>query len=154
VAVCAAALIAASAAGAATPAEIYADLAAHGKLTKAYSAADLRAASLDAGVQGYGGPAEQTMRPVVVQAAAAATKTAAQTYRCVGLDRNGNRIMAPANGSSSAPVAACVKGAQFTKTNTAPAATLPFTGLQLGVFAAVGLALLGGGLLLRRAARD
>jgi hypothetical protein len=139
-------LIAASAAGAATPAEIYADLAAHGKLTKAYSAADLRAASLDAGVQGYGGPAEQTVRPVVVQAAAAATKTAAQSYRCVGLDRTGTRSMAPA--------AACVKGAQFTKANTAPAATLPFTGLQLGVFAAVGLALLGGGLVLRRAARD
>jgi hypothetical protein len=33
-------------------------------------------------------------------------------------------------------------------------AALPFTGLQLGVFVVVGLALLGGGLLLRRASRS
>jgi hypothetical protein len=45
-------------------------------------------------------------------------------------------------------------GNSLTQTNTASASTLPFTGVQLGVFAALGLALLGGGLLLRRAARD
>ena len=181
----AAALVAVSAAYAATPQEIYADLAANGQLTKDYSAADLKAAALDAASQGYGGVEEQTMRPVVQQAAAA---TATQTMRCVGIDSHGNKIMRsvpagtsvsshacerivcsgttasgqPTYGaanasnttSSGAPRFSCVKGTQFTKTNTAPAATLPFTGVQLGVFAAVGIALLAGGLLLRRAARD
>jgi hypothetical protein len=139
-------LLAVAAAGAATPDQIYSDLAADGTLSHNYSAADLRAASLDAAAQGYGGVEEQTLRPVVA-AVAAATKT----YTCVGIDRSGNKIMAPANASNTGANAhGCVKGTQFTQTKSAGA--LPFTGLQLGVYAALGLALLGGGLLLRRAA--
>ncbi len=64
------------------------------------------------------------------------------------------------------PVTQQVAGAQHTvqkptpSTNGSPLGathtqgTLPFTGAQLGVFAAVGLALLAGGLLLRRAGRS
>jgi hypothetical protein len=159
---------------------IYNDVA-DGQLSQDYSSADLQAAAKDAMVEGYGGVTEQTMKPVVE--AAGATKT----YVCVGLDKNGNKIMAEANASntganahscqryvctgidangkptygvanasnttaSGAPRYSCVKGTQFTQ--AAPAGTLPFTGIQLGVFAALGFALLAGGLMLRRAARD
>jgi hypothetical protein len=136
-------------AGAATAADsqaIYNDVA-DGHLSRSYSQADLQAATKDASVEGYGGVTEQTMRPVVQQVA-----SQTKTLRCAGLNRKGNKIMAPATGAQSGSSHACVRGAQFTK--TAPAGTLPFTGLQLGVFAALGLALLAGGLLLRRASRD
>jgi hypothetical protein len=176
-------LTAAGTALAADSQAIYNDVA-DGQLTQSYSQADLQAATKDATVEGYGGVTEQTSKPVV-QAAAGQTKT----YVCVGLDRNGNKIMAPANASntganahscteqryvctgmdsngkptygvasasnttsSGAPKYSCVKGTQFTQTKAA--GTLPFTGSQLGVFAALGLALLAGGVLLRRAARD
>jgi hypothetical protein len=104
-------------------------------------------------VQGYGGVEEQTSRPVVQAAVAGAEKvvSAEKTSRCVGIDRNGNAVMAPATSSNAASGRACVKGSQFT--HAAPAATLPFTGVQLGVFVAVGLALLAGGLLVRRFGR-
>lgn len=127
---------------------IYND-AADGKLSRSYSRADLQAATKDATVEGYGGVQQQTMRPVVARAAA--------TQVCVGLRQNGTKIMAPANASNTganAHACANVKGAQFTKTNVAPAGTLPFTGLRIWVFAALGLSLLAGGLLLRRASRD
>jgi len=129
---------------------IYND-AADGQLSQSYSSADLHAAAHDATVEGYGGVTEQTTRPVV-QHAAAANNT---PMRCVGFDRNGNRIMVPATGSQTAPSQACVKGTQFTQATpaAAPAATLPFTGLQLGGLVALGFGLVAGGLLLRRAAR-
>jgi hypothetical protein len=49
-------------------------------------------------------------------------------------------------------VAGANKTVQGPVTNVAPASTgaLPFTGLQLGVFALIGVALIGGGLLVRR----
>jgi hypothetical protein len=80
--------------------------------------------------------------------------TAQQTPTCTGLGANGKPVSGVA-GAGTMP-ASCVKGAQFTKRQVAPAQaqTLPFTGLQLTVFAVLGIALLGGGLLLRRAARD
>jgi hypothetical protein len=56
----------------------------------------------------------------------------------------------------TAPITQQVAGTQHTvhqpATGVAPASagTLPFTGLQLGVFVLLGLALIGGGLLVRR----
>jgi hypothetical protein len=125
IAVGAVATVAASSALAATPRQIYADLAQHGRLTQHYSAADLQRAARDATVQGYGGVDTQTARPVI-QAAVAGVQ-------------------------STKPVPAQVLGAATTPTGTA---TLPFTGVQLGVFVALGLVLVGGGLLLHRAGRN
>jgi hypothetical protein len=119
-------LTTAAAAVAASPRQIYADLAQHGKLTKHYSAADLKRASKDAVLQGYGG---------------------------VGA---GGGVQQPAGGtqgqsnSSAGGVEAAVSPVQQTNTT----GTLPFTGIQLGVFVAVGLVLLAGGLMLRRAGRS
>jgi len=115
VAVLAAVLLTAAGALAASPREIYADLAAHGKLTKHYSAADLRRAAHDAALQGYGGVEKEIMKPLT--------------------QGNGGTEAASLGG-------------------TAPASgTLPFTGLQLGVFFGVGLLLLAGGLIMRRLGR-
>jgi hypothetical protein len=124
-------LLVASAAIAASPRQIYRDLATNGKLTKHYSVADLQAAAHDASVQGYGGVQTKTLRPVIQQQVAAAKKTLTQ----------------------SAPKAA-VKSAVASRSAAAPQGkTLPFTGQQLGGFAAIGLALLASGLLLRWSAR-
>jgi hypothetical protein len=144
-------LVAAGAAFAADSHQIYADVA-DGQLTGQYSSGELQAATKDATVEGYGGVTAQTMRPVVAHAAGQ-QKTIS---RCTGIDANGNKVIktVPAGSAGSGTNAACVKGTQFTQSNTAPAGTLPFTGIQLGVFAALGIALLAGGLMLRRAARD
>ena len=115
-------LIGAGSALSATPRQIYADLAQHGKLTHAYSAADLARAAHDATLQGYGGVGSQTAGPVVQQ-------------------------VAGAQNTQQKPSA--VLGAA-----TPAAGTLPFTGLQLGVYVALGLAVLAGGLLLRRFGRN
>jgi hypothetical protein len=119
------ATVAASSALAATPRQIYADLAQHGKLTHHYSAADLQRAARDATVQGYGGIGTQNYTPVVQQAVAGAQATRTHPSGVLG---------------------AAVPPVQ--------SGTLPFTGVQLGIFAALGLALLCGGLLLRRAGRS
>jgi hypothetical protein len=106
--------ITAGSAVAATPRQIYLDLAQHGKLTKHYSAADLNRAAKNAALQGYGGVGSQ-------------------------------------------PVVAGVAGAQAANGGAAPATqasgSLPFTGLQLTAFMVIGLALVGGGILLHRAGR-
>jgi hypothetical protein len=125
IAVGAVATVAASSALAATPRQIYADLAQHGKLTHHYSAADLQRAARDATVQGYGGVDTQGSTPVIQAAVAGSQATKERPAQVLG-------------------------GA----TTPTGSATLPFTGVQLGVFVALGLALLGGGLLLRRAGRN
>jgi hypothetical protein len=114
----AAMMVTAAGSFAATPRQIYADLAQHGKLTHHYSAADLKRAARDATLQGYGGVGSEVTRPVVQAAATLGTAT------------------------QRAGVA-----------TTQSSGALPFTGLQLGVYAALGLAVLVGGLLLRRAGR-
>ena len=105
--------ITAGSAVAASPRQIYMDLAQHGKLTKHYSAADLKRAAKNAALQGYGGMGSQ---PVVAGVAGAQAS-------------NGSAPIAKASGS------------------------LPFTGLQLTAFMVIGLALVGGGILLHRAGR-
>ena len=129
-------LIGASSALAATPRQIYADLAQHGRLTQNYSAADLQRAAKDATVEGYGGVDVQNYRPVVQHAAAVKGVQATRV--------------------KSAPASRVAPTSQVLGASTAPTratGTLPFTGAQLGIYAALGVALLGGGLLLRRAGR-
>ena len=117
-------LISAGSALSATPRQIYADLAQHGKLTHTYSAADLARAAHDATLEGYGGVASQTAGPAVQQAAGA------------------QHTQKPSGVLGAAVPAVPASG------------TLPFTGLQLGIYVALGLAVLAGGLLLRRFGRD
>ena len=114
-------LISAGSALSATPRQIYADLAQHGKLTHTYSAADLARAAHDATLQGYGGVGSQTAAPAVQHAA----------------------------GAQNTQKPSAVLGAAVPASGT-----LPFTGLQLGVYVALGLAVLAGGLLLRRFGRN
>jgi hypothetical protein len=52
-------------AAAATPRQIYADFAAHGRLVGHYSKADLEAALKDAFVEGYGSTAASGLKPAV-----------------------------------------------------------------------------------------
>jgi len=123
------ALATAAAAFAASPRQIYADMAQHGKLTKHYSTADLQRASKDAVLQGYG-----------------------------GVGTGGGGVQQPAGGTQGQGTQA-VAGVAGTQQTLGVGATnrtgsLPFTGIQLGVFVAVGLMLLAGGLMLRRAGRS
>jgi hypothetical protein len=125
-----------TAALAASPRQIYSDLANNGKLDSTYNAADLQNAALDASVQGYGGIEVVTLRPVVQQAGVAGTqKTVVKPTPAAG-------VAGVQKTRTAAPLAA-----------TQAAGTLPFTGLQVGTFVAIGLALLGAGLLLRRTTR-
>jgi hypothetical protein len=121
-------LIGAGSALSATPRQIYADLAQHGKLTQHYSAADLARAAHDATLEGYGGVGSQTSGP-------AAQAAGAQNTQQVAAAQNTQRPSAVLGASVPA------------------SGTLPFTGMQLGVYLALGLALLAGGLLLRRFGR-
>jgi len=123
----AAAVLAASA-GAATPAQVYKDFAAHGKLTQHYSPNVLRATLRDAAVEGYGNPTVVVMlRPVIQQ-----RLTQPTTSGVLGAQKTVARR----------PLAA-----------VAQRGTLPFTGMQLSLLVLVGGALLGSGMLLRASAR-
>jgi hypothetical protein len=97
-----------TAAGAATPRQILADFAAHGRLVGHYSQADLEAALKDALVQGYGPAGTAMLRP-----------TLQHRLRTSGT-----------LGAAHVPPARVAGGA------------LPFTGLDLGLIAAGGVALL------------
>jgi hypothetical protein len=141
-------LITAAGALSATPRQIYSDLAQHGKLTKSYSAADLQRAAKDATVEGYGGVGAQTYQPVIQQAAG----VAGAHYSCA---HPAPGTVAGAGGTAATGGHVC-RTSQVLGASVAPtqAGTLPFTGIQLGVFVALGLALLAGGMLLRRSGRD
>ena len=128
-----AAAVMAAPAGAATPNQVYTDLAKNG--VTHYSGADVRAALKNASVQGYGNPiVVVTLKPAVE------TRTA------------------PA---AAGPGTEGVAAAQKTVVRRAPLAaaakrsgTLPFTGQQLTVLAVIGALLLCSGLLLRATARE
>jgi hypothetical protein len=126
-----AAAVLAAPAGAATPAQIYKDFEAHGKLTQRYSQSDLRATLWNAAVEGYGNPIVVVTLKPVIQAHVAGTK-ASKTMGVLGAQKT----------VTSHPLA-----------STAQRGTLPFTGLQLTLLVLIGGALLGSGLLLRRTAR-
>ena len=171
-AVITAVLLSATAAFAATPRQIYADLADNGKLDNVYSKADLQNAALDASVQGYGGTEQVVLKPTAQVQAAQKTvcaekngatngsttggmngaKVCGHTYVCVGT--NGSATSGTStggvNGANASSSRSCghVLAAQHT------AGALPFTGAQLTVFLVIGLALISSGLLLRRTARE
>lgn len=121
-ALCAAALMAAPAV-AATPAQMYKDLAAHGKATGNYSQADVQAFQRNAAVQGYGSPVVTVILHAVPQT---------PTPKVLGARKTVSR----------APLA-----------RQATRSTLPFTGQDLGMFALAGALLIGSGLVLRATAR-
>lgn len=126
-------VVLAPAAAAATPQQIYRDLADNGRLDGAYTQAEMKAFLKSASVQGYGNPVVVTVPPGVKPASsgvAGASKT-----------------------QGTAQPAAAVAGVQTPLAETATVDTLPFTGSELALFAFVGGALLLGGLLLRASAR-
>lgn len=131
-----AALVLVPSAFAATPNDIYRDLA-DGKLDGTYTKAEMQAFVQSAQVQGYGNPL------VVVPPA----------RKGGGVAGDQKTIASPAP-QQSAGVAGAVSPSQAPLTQTASAETLPFTGAELGLFAIVGAALLLGGLLLRASARQ
>jgi hypothetical protein len=143
------ALVFCSAALAATPRQIYADLAAHGKLTHNYSAADLARARQDASLQGYGNsnvlPVLQVVTLNQTAGVAGQQKTLATPYTCA--------MAKAAVAKGTATPAQSRLAARCSSVAPARAGTLPFTGAQLSVFVAVGLALVAAGLMLRRTAR-
>lgn len=133
-----AALVLVPSAFAATPNDIYRDLA-DGKLDGTYTKAEMQAFVQSAQVQGYG-------NPIVVVPPTPAPKGG-------GVAGDQKTIASPAP-QQSAGVAGAVSPSQAPLTQTASAETLPFTGAELGLFAIVGAALLLGGLLLRASARQ
>lgn len=123
----AAALLGASGALAASPKDIYRDLADNGRLDKTYTKREMAAYLQSAAVQGYG-------NPVVVASGVAGVSTTKT--------RPKPKPTAGVAGVQTPPVA-----------QTASAGTLPFTGSELGIFALVGAALLAGGVVLRASSR-
>jgi hypothetical protein len=108
--------------------------------------APLPNAALDASVQGYGGVQVITIRPSSqVQGVAGAQHTSKKTPTCAELAAQGGT-------QGALYKRMCSHAAPLSATHTS--GTLPFTGLQLTIAVALGVALLGGGFLLRRAARE
>lgn len=165
---------------AATPEDIYKDLVDNGRLDGTYTQAEMQAFLQSASVQGYGNPVIVAAPPVVtaqspateavtpsvdVAAAPAAVATppaavatppaAAQAAPATGVAGTTKTIVKkPAKASPVARVAGVATPAQQPLARTASAETLPFTGIELALFALVGSALLLGGLLLRASARQ
>ncbi len=131
----AAGLLAAPGALAASPKDIYRDLADNGRLDKTYSQQDLRAYLQSAAVQGYGNPVIVTPVTPPTSGVAGAQKTITKPKQKPGQTSG-------VAGAQSPPLA-----------QTASAGTLPFTGSELGIFALVGAALLAGGFVLRASSR-
>ncbi len=124
VSLCAAALIAAPGALAASPQQIYRDYADNGKLDGTYTRSDLVRALNNAVVQGYGSNKQKGLKPAVEKQV------------------NETQVNKTSGASGTSPAAVKVSGG------------LPFTGLDLSliVVGALGLVLLGGAL--RRVARQ
>jgi hypothetical protein len=154
-----AAVLLASAASAATPRQIYSDLVQHGKLTQQYSAADLARFRQDATLQGYGSPSVLpvvggvTLTPTNNGAApaahgvAGAQKTVAKPYTC------SMAKAAVARGTATPAQTRLAASCSHTAPARVAAGTLPFTGMELSLVVALGLALVAGGFLLRRTTR-
>lgn len=144
-------LLLAPGAFAATPNDIYRDLA-DGKLDGTYTQAEMQAFLSSAQVQGYGNPIVVTPTPTP-KAPTKAGGVAGDQKTVAGPKIASPKIASPAP-QQGAGVAGAVSPSQAPLTQTASAETLPFTGAELGLFAIVGAALLLGGLLLRASARQ
>lgn len=123
----AAALLAAPGALAATPQDVYNDLADNGRLDGNYTAQELKAALNNPTVQGYG-------KPSVIPGLKPAIK------------KQLNKPAAGVAGAQQPPAGPL--GAQ------AESGNLPFTGLDVGLIFLGGLVLLALGMTLRRLGRD
>ena len=164
----------APAALAATPEEIYKDLADNGRLDGTYTQAEMDAFLQSAAVQGYGNPTVVVVPPTVTPPAPTAVATppgtsavvtppvvtpavetpAAPSSGVAGASKTIEAKRTAAKAQPVARVAGVATPAQEPLTRTASAETLPFTGIELGLFALVGSALLLGGFLLRASARQ
>jgi hypothetical protein len=142
---------------------------ADGQLNGTYTPAELaayqNALAHDPTIQGYCSPLVVVTTPPTTTVT---TTVPAETGSTTTTQTNGVGGFTTSQ-QSPPPPKAQVKGAQKVQTSPAPATpqqsavsplattkssgTLPFTGAELGVFAVVGAALLGGGLLLRLSAR-
>jgi hypothetical protein len=112
---------------AATPGQIYADAADNGKLDKSYSAADIARYKHDATVSGYGNKVIE----IVVQPKITPKQTLKPPVK---------QAVAPQQTAPAPPP-------QVFKPPSR--SSLPFTGSELALFVALGIALLAGGFLLR-----
>ena len=121
------ALVAASAATAATPRQIYKDWAANGRIDGHYSTRDLLDAQKDATLQGYGAGG---FSPAVSQKVSGSAST------------------------PSTPASSGVLGTSLSSTATPRSGTLPFTGTNLLLFAAAGIVLVTIGAAVRRTSRS
>lgn len=146
------ALVFAAAAGAATPEDIYKDLADNGRLDGTYTQAELQAFLQSAQVQGYGNPVIVNVPPVVPPPAVTPSVAPPQPQQPTpGVAGQATPPAAAQPVSEAPPQVAGVQTPPVAETATAD--TLPFTGSELGLFALVGGALLLGGLALRASAR-
>ena len=161
---------------AATPEDIYKDLADNGQLDGTYTQAELQAYVQSASVQGYGNPVvivtvppttiTQVTPPAVVPTAivppaavapvvAAPVETpAAPVSGVAGTTKTIVKAKPKAKPKPAAQVAGVATPVQAPLARTASAETLPFTGAELAMFALVGAALLLGGILLRVSSRQ
>jgi hypothetical protein len=161
-----AALMLSASAMAASPRQIYADLADNGRLDSAYNPADLQNAALSPSVEGYGGVVVEQLAPTAAVAGAQKTLSCAElkSQAAAGDTAAASKVAAmcahPATcaelkkQAAAGDTAAAVKVKHLCGTPAAAAATLPFTGAQLSLFLVIGLALVSSGVLLRRTAKE
>ena len=128
-------LVLAGTAAAATPRQIYADAADNGRLDHSYSKADLARAQHDATIAGYG---NQIIKITIKPKQKPVTQPAAEQIVKPKKPTPHQKFTPP---KAAAPaVTTAVKP---------PKGALPFTGAELGLFLAVGIALVAAGFLLR-----
>ena len=170
----------APAALAATPEEIYSDLADNGRLDGTYTKAEMDAFLQSPAVQGYGNPTVVVVPPTVTPptvtpptpqvtplatppvvtppVVAPVVETPAAAPAPASVVAGVSKTVKPKPAAQAKPVArvagVATPAQQAPLARTASAETLPFTGAELGLFALVGAALLLGGLLLRASARQ
>lgn len=172
-------LLIAPSALAATPEDIYKDMADNGRLDGTYTQVELQAFLQSATVQGYGNPlvvvvptvvTTQTPTTLVAPPATVATPpvsvaAAPAAAPAAGVAGTSKTIVQPkpkakpqaklqAKPQPVAQVAGVATPPQAPLARTASAETLPFTGAELAMFALVGSALLLGGILLRVSSRQ
>jgi hypothetical protein len=134
--VAASVLALAGTAAAATPGQIYQDAADNGKLDKSYSAGDLSRYKHDATVSGYG----NKVIKIIVQPKITPKQTQKAPVR---------QAVAPQQTPPPAQVFKPPTQPQPQVFKPPSRSALPFTGSELALFVALGIALLAGGFLLR-----
>lgn len=149
-----------------SPQDICADIQDNGHLDGSYTAEQLAAFMNDPTTQGYCGAIAVTVAPTVTPTPSstppttppAATPSAPMKTAAVKIHKTLTKTHA-VKGARHTATARQTAGAPVTRSATPLAVTksvgsLPFTGAELGLFALVGLALVGTGLLLRMTTRQ